>query len=1001
LTPIRPAILLRPPRLARVLAVAGALLALAASAGAVPFGRNKVQYDTFEWRVLQTEHLEVHFYPEARELAERAAAYGEEACVRLESSLGHTLTKRIPVVVYSSHYHFRQNNVSPSLVGESTGGFTEIFRTRVVLPYAGSEEDFRHVVHHELVHAFCFDLLYGGPVKSFFVLQHAFYIPLWFMEGIAEWYSNRWDSEGEMMIRDAALEGGLPPFPRIHGGYFVYKAGWSAVDWLAERHGEDVIPRILEELGEVRDLRIAVKNVTGEDLDSLGKDWLEDVRRRTWPTLADLEGPESLGRPLTSRERTGGALNGSPTISPAGDRVVFLSDRSGTPDLWILDLGEEADDPPSPPRVLVRGARDGDFESLHPRRASAGWSPDGRWVVVAAQKGARDALFVLDSRTGRKVAEIVPDLDAMERPDWSPTNARFVFTGMRDGQVDLWAVDADGTNLTRLTDDLHEERAPRWSPDGSRIAFASDRAGSTGLDLYTIAEGEAPRPLRVAPGDQRDPAWSADGERVYFVSDERGTRDLLVLEPGGEVRRLSALRGGAEGPSLAREGGRLVMAAYSRGGWDLVLVEDADTLRTVDAPEVALGETPWAGWANARGWERPVAADSVPAAADSLAPPDGPDPAVAAADSSSPPVERDYAPRFRPEWITGQLAYAGTGLFGGIQTSIGDVLGDHRIYVATNIAGSLDRSDAYLSYGYLKRRVDLEVAIFHVRDFLYDDRTTLGQPIGEEDDESFFSERKWGAAVSATYPFHTFRRIGFELRGMELERTRYTDESRELGASLEEVSSTRSRLVIPRLYHTFDNTLWGWTGPVQGARSVVSVEHALPVGGTPVSYTTGLADYRRYRRFSRVYVVALRALGAASFGPDPQRFRVGGSYSVRGHPRRAATGRHVALLSAEFRYPFLEYVKFGWPLRTAFGGVRGDLFVDVGTAFDDPGSWRFFGPTGRPEDRYTGLEDVRLGFGFGARMRIAFLPIRVDVGWPSDLARTGKPRWHFTLGPEF
>ncbi|MBZ0266873.1 hypothetical protein K8I85_01845, partial [bacterium] len=602
------------------LAIALALVALVASpAHAAAFGRNKVQYDTFEWRVLRTEHLEIHYYPEEEALAARAAAYGEEACAQLTRELDHELTKRIPVILYGSHYAFRQNNVLPGAVGESTGGFTELFRTRVVLPYAGSEPEFRHVVHHELVHAFVFDRLYSGSLTSLFLRQYAFYIPLWFMEGIAEFYSNEWDSEGEMMIRDAAVQGGLPPFPHIYGGYFVYKAGASAIGFLADRHGRDVVKRILDELSTTRDIRVAVKNATDEDLDALGAEWLLGTKRRTWPTLAELTEAGEVGRVFAPGDA--GGMDSHPVLSPAGDRVVFLSTRSGTPDLWIADTDPEAG---RGPHVLVHGARGGQFESLHPLHSSVGWSPDGRWIVAAAQKGARDAIYVLDAANGNTVLEHTPDLDALERPDWAPDNATFVFTGMRGGQVDLWTMSADGSGLTPLTDDLFEDRAPRWSPDGRHVLFTSDRFDSTGLDLFTVdVRGGEVTPLVVESGDQWDGCWSGDGRSVAYVTDEWGTRDLVVHDLlTGERRRVTKLLGGADSPSIAREGGQLAFTAYEKGSFRLVFVDDADTLAAVTAEPVPVGPEFWP----------PSPVEVLVAEADSIAAT-----AVAAADDSTGP----------------------------------------------------------------------------------------------------------------------------------------------------------------------------------------------------------------------------------------------------------------------------------------------------------------------------------------------------------------------------
>jgi hypothetical protein len=652
----------------------------------------------------------------------------------------------------------------------------------------------------------------------------------------------------------------------------------------------------------------------------------------------------------------------------------------------------------------VRGARGGKFESLHPLRSSVGWSPDGRYLVAAAQKGARDALYVLDAATGRTLRELTPDLDAVERPDWSPAAARFVFTGMKGGQADLWAMDADGTRLERLTDDLAREEAPRFSPDGRRIAFSSDTAESTGTDLWVldVATG-ARRPLRIAPGDQWDPCWSADGGTVYHVSDERGTRDLMAVPAaGGAARRLTALIGGADAPTAARTGSRLVFTAFHEGGWDLVLVEDPDTLDVGAVEPVRLCAVPWQGHTPPD--ERAAASgDAAPEAErDEHAAPEA-DPASAAeADAEPEPGDRAappprviaYHPHFRSEWITGAFFYDGFGASAALQSSVSDVLGNHRFYVGANVFRSLENTDAFLTYSYLPRRLDWSFGVYHAKDLFLDDRTGLGQPLGEEGHDAYFSERRWGTFASVTYPFHTFRRIGLEVNALEIDRE-ILDEEEDVDA---DAVRFRGRVVLPRIYHSFDNTLWGWTGPVQGSRSLVSFQHSLPVGGDRLSFGTALADARWYARFAGDYVVAIRGFVASSFGSDPQQFQIGGPNSVRGHPRQAYHGRNAALATVEFRYPFIEYVKLGWPFRSAFGGIRGDVFLDVGTAFDDP---RRFRAVGRGEDGRAGLEDVHVGFGVGARARVAYFPLRVDVGWPADGPGVGSPVWHVTVAPEF
>jgi hypothetical protein len=410
-----------------------------------------------------------------------------------------------------------------------------------------------------------------------------------------------------------------------------------------------------------------------------------------------------------------------------------------------------------------------------------------------------------------------------------------------------------------------------------------------------------------------------------------------------------------------------VFTAFHEGGWDLVLVDDPDTLGTAALPPVDLPAVPW------RGHTMKDSTDTLAVV-----------PAVAPTDSALTEItETPYRPRFRSEWITGAFLYDGFGPSASVASSVSDVLGNHRFQVGANLFRSMANADAFLTYSYLPKRFDWTFGVFRIRDQFVDDRTSLGQPLGEEGDEAFFSERKLGLLANVSYPFHTFRRVGLEVTALDVNRHVLDDEAPSSARDF------RGRVILPRLHHAFDNTLWGWTGPVQGRRSMFSIEQSIPIGGEPLSFGTAIADARWYRRFGGEYVTAVRAFGAASFGADPQQFQLGGPNSIRGYPRQVFHGRHAALVSAEFRYPFLEYVKLGWPFRSAFGGVRGDLFVDAGAAFDDPAGFR------------GAHRDVHVGFGVGARARIAYLPLRMDVGWPTDFASVGEPVWHVTIAPEF
>src|SRR5260221_2399400 len=167
-----------------------AAVCLPSPAGAQYFGRNKVQYRTFSFQILKTEHFDLYYYPEERDAAEVASRMAERWYARLSRFFDHQLHNRQVLILYAAPEHFRQTNAVEGLIGEGTGGVTDALKRRIVLPMSGSLADTNHVIGHELVHAFQFDMTRTDPRESATgsgpgILQY----PLWFVEGMAEYLS--------------------------------------------------------------------------------------------------------------------------------------------------------------------------------------------------------------------------------------------------------------------------------------------------------------------------------------------------------------------------------------------------------------------------------------------------------------------------------------------------------------------------------------------------------------------------------------------------------------------------------------------------------------------------------------------------------------------------------------------------------------------------------------------------------------------------------------------
>jgi Tol biopolymer transport system component len=565
------------------------LPALPADSGAQYFGKNKVQYENFDWKVLETEHFHVYYYEAEAEAARNAARMAERSYARLSHVLRHNFTRPIPLILYASHSQFQQTNILQDLIDEGTGGVTEFLKQRVFLPFTGSYAELEHVLSHELVHAFQVDILWGRD-QNFLSNPFTFQPPLWFMEGMAEYLSlGGVDPNTEMWLKDGALHGYLVPISVLDYVYDirVYRFGQSFWEFVARRYGEEKVGDILRRAATGRNVPRAFEHVLGLTLEKLSDDWTESIRVNYLPQVARHQRASDFGRRLTEHEKNQSNFNVAPALSPTGDKVVFVSDRGLATGLYLSsaidgrDLGR-----------LVEGERRADFESFRFFTSSADWHPDGRHLVFPAKAGGRDVLYVFDTHRKKRVRTLkFPSLDAITSPTWSPDGLQIVFSGEAGGQSDLYLCESDGSGLVRLTNDGHADKQPRFSPDGTRLAFITDRGEGTDFERLVFARYRvavfdlATRAIRELPGmDGKNisPHWSADGREIVFVSDRTGINNLFVLTlDTGEVRRISNLLAGVSGitegsPPLtvSKDGRRLVFSSFEKGGWDLVAVKD-------------------------------------------------------------------------------------------------------------------------------------------------------------------------------------------------------------------------------------------------------------------------------------------------------------------------------------------------------------------------------------------------------------------------------------------
>ncbi|HEY6359583.1 MAG TPA: hypothetical protein VIX63_00695 [Vicinamibacterales bacterium] len=967
------------------------------------FGRNKVHYDRLDFRVLQTEHFDIYYYAEEEEATRHAARMAERWYARFSRLLDHTFARRQPLVLYASHPHFAQTNVTPTTPSEGTGGLTERFKSRIAMPFAAGLGETDHVLGHEIAHAFQIDI--AKRVK-----QNAFALPGWLIEGMAEYLSLGPDTAHTMMwVRDAALFDRLPTLKQLNDPrFFPYRYGHALWSYLATRFGDEIVGRVLR--SKVRGIIPRLEAATGLDEEQLTDDWHDAIGRLETgrdPTVA-------RGGQVAAGRRDGARLHVAPSISPDGRRVAFVSERDRLSlDLFVAD----ADNGANVSKILSTAA-DPHFDSLQYIHSSGAWDPTGRRFAIAALSSGEPVLTILDvARPSSREDIRLGELGEIYNPSWSPDGARIVFSALTGGLSDLFVYTFATRELRRLTADAFADLQPAWSPDGRTIALATDRFSSSLDDLkfgplrvgvLELSTGLV-RPLLDDDPDakQVNPQWGPDGRALYFISDLGGVSNVYRFEPAaGELRQVTSVAGGVSGItgtspalSVASSAGTLAFSVYRNGGYEIQTIEAQRAAESRplarEGLEPAALEIVKAGGTLSR-----MLADSRTGLGD------------AATFSAVTYDDRLRLESVIPPYI-GTTTAAG---FGGMVrasfgATFGDVLRDRQLQ--TIFRAGTDRDDFAAQFAYANRKGQWNWGVtggFVPSRFIGARRSIErdGQLTTRETTHLRYMHQ-WGG-LTARYNINRAQRFelsaGARRTGFTWQQvTRVMADQETVSRELDEAAGGRP-IYLGELRAAFvhDTAVAGPTSPVLGQRLRLEVEPAL--GG--VAFTDVRVDARRYFMPVRPVTIAARIEHVGRYGPDAGDPRltplvIGLQTLVRGYDLhrfaidecgRSATecsllneltGSRLALVNLEVRAPL-------------FGLLTGDLSYGPlpieAIAFVDAGFlWTRHAGSPLERDRFRSV-------GAGARANVGGLVMEMAGARPFDRSDNGwtlsfllRPGW--------
>ena len=1028
------------------------------------FGQNIVQYDEFDWYYIQSNHFDIYYYNQGFSHAEYVAHEAEQAYKHISKYLDWDLTNRYSIIIYNSHNDFQQTNVVESYMYEGIGGVTELYKTRVVIPFDGSHSEFKHVIHHELVHMFINDYLYGGSLQNLITKQISYIIPLWMNEGLAEYLSGDWNTASDMWIRDLTLNfGELPSFNQL-GGYLAYRGGQSVWRFITGKWGDEAIAEIFYQIKNNKSVNKGVESALGMKLNEINEQWHDYLKENYFPEISNKQKLTDIARQLTDHKKLGNGYNIAPVISPDGSKIAIYSNKSGNMALYLIssETGKFLN-------KIIQGERNSEYEELHILKPGISWSPDGSELVFSAKSGKSDALFIYNLET-EKTRKIRLELEGIFRPTWSPLADEIAFIGNDGKTSDIYIYDLFTEELLNLTDDWFTEDHVSWSPDGLDLLFISDRENYLTekqplskfthsleqTDIYSISRGNGKiSQVTNTEWNESYPVMTQD-RNLAFVSDKTGINNIYLLN--NELSTPKAITNVLTGISQLNwnsDYSQLVFSGFQESGYDIYLfVNPLDQLENNHKPSILnwvnekkeaefkvnqnrdrnIGNSDeYKNYVFARG-RKPIIEENQK----TIELPDS-----SRLDDKGNFISKKYLTRFSLDLAQGYASYNTLYSPKAMASFLwSDVLGDHKIYLGTQMQiTSLRNSDYYLYYRFLPFKIDYNFLFYHTAINFLDNnfRNTFIDLNGNEDrepEEPLYYQsylRQLLLNGTASFPTSRFKRFDLALKFGHVEKVSLWEVGQsDYGITVEEKSDgvfgASLSTFIPSVSMVWDNTLWDYIFPFKGSRFNATFKTSPKIGDNGLTFHSLILDYRKYHPIKNGISLGGRIYSGYSFGDNAQLFKMGGlpwvwsslgseyyatheennlDYDlesvyfseyvmpVRGAQINQKYGYGTFLLNMEIRLPLLIYY---FPAIKYLGQISAVAFSDFGFTWDKKI------PTWSEENwDNNNPEGFIWTYGIGPRFIFLGLPWQLDYAWHANPYKKEKTTrsWFLTIGLDF
>ncbi len=960
------------------------------------FGKNRVQYDAFEWQFYRFDKFETYFYTGGKSLAEYTSKYVNRRLPQLEKHLDYYNRERLQFIIYNKQSHFRQSNIG--LVSTETyniGGVTNIVGTKVFIYFEGDYAKLNQQIDAGIYQVLIYQMIYGGNWREVLRNSALLHLPSWYISGLVSYLSNENDHLINAQLKDGILNEQFKKFNSLDPEESLI-AGHAMWAYLANTYGDNVISNILYMTHNSRNVDDGFLYVLGISFEDLYNNWLKyyQTKYAKSPSTVHIEQGEEL--PVKVKK---GHRYEQLKISPNADKLIFSTNKLGKYKIFLQDLNTNKKTKIFKAEHQLDRIQDYSYPIVN-------WHPSGKlFSFIIEQKGGL-FLYTYNLEDELLSSKAIFKLEKILSYDYSNSGKQFVFSGVNKGQSDIYLYNILGNTQKKLTDDSFDDLNPIFSNDGNSIIFSSNRDNdslhlddpineySSEKDLFLLKYKSDPIEISaITDTDEHDElhAFRKDEQLIYSIQKSKGPSlyssrydssvsfidtsihynyyynniEIGALEQNALKLDLSS---GSELSSISFKDGKYLLQKQDtsfRLGKEIKQSNKAteEINLNLDQSSQLLQKELTKVPKKQIEYELDIYNYSFSGSKEQI---------LSSVDSTKPkkedlllaplkfPTQRLYRLNFRPDnsvvqlnnaFINGQYQLFNGGPFTnpglGVNTKIGivDLMEDHRVYGSFRFSG--DVSEYGLSYQNLKKRLDKEYSINRRK---------------ERSSNGFFPYdlKTLQANFSVKWPFSEVTSI----RGTaQIRNDKFVP-----------LSGDQFSLILPtsdeywaslKAAYVYDNTRNVSLNIRYGTRfKVYAEQYQLAYSDNDQTASSDLTvfglDFRHYQKIHKEIISVSRFAGSASRGSNPIVYYLGGvdewwksdqfdentpidqnqnygfqalAANMRGFLQNVRNGNNFAVINQEIRVPIFSYL-INRPIQSDF--VRNFQLIgfgDLGTAW--------------------------------------------------------------------